>query len=96
LRIPPTSVAFTVLLGFLVALPSFGIDMSLPALTAMRAGRLSGSMTTGPNKGSLPPTLVMWARNNGNASKLGSATDFYRFFFRAADFLAARDRAVTC
>jgi len=29
--------AFTVLLGFLVALPSFGIDMSLPALTAMGA-----------------------------------------------------------
>jgi DHA1 family bicyclomycin/chloramphenicol resistance-like MFS transporter len=30
-------VAFTVLLAFLVALPSFGIDMSLPALTAMGA-----------------------------------------------------------
>ena len=29
--------AFTVLLGFLVALPSFGIDMSLPALTATGA-----------------------------------------------------------
>ena len=29
--------AFTVLLGFLVALPSFGIDMSLPALAAMGA-----------------------------------------------------------
>jgi len=29
--------AFTLLLGFLVALPSFGIDMSLPALTAMGA-----------------------------------------------------------
>jgi DHA1 family bicyclomycin/chloramphenicol resistance-like MFS transporter len=28
---------FTVLLGFFVALPSFGIDMSLPALTAMGA-----------------------------------------------------------
>ena len=37
MRIPPASVAFTVLLGFLVALPSFGIDMSLPALTAMGA-----------------------------------------------------------
>jgi MFS transporter, DHA1 family, multidrug resistance protein len=36
-RISPASVAFTVLLGFLVALPSFGIDMSLPALTAMGA-----------------------------------------------------------
>ena len=37
MRIPPASMAFTVLLGFLVALPSFGIDMSLPALTAMGA-----------------------------------------------------------
>jgi DHA1 family bicyclomycin/chloramphenicol resistance-like MFS transporter len=36
-RIPPTSIAFTLLLGFLVALPSFGIDMSLPALTATGA-----------------------------------------------------------
>jgi MFS transporter, DHA1 family, multidrug resistance protein len=33
-RIPPASIAFTMLLGLLVALPSFGIDMSLPALTA--------------------------------------------------------------
>jgi hypothetical protein len=33
MRIPPASTAFTVLLSFLVALPSFGIDMSLPALT---------------------------------------------------------------
>jgi DHA1 family bicyclomycin/chloramphenicol resistance-like MFS transporter len=36
-RIPPASVAFTLLMGFLVALPSFGIDMSLPALTATGA-----------------------------------------------------------
>jgi DHA1 family bicyclomycin/chloramphenicol resistance-like MFS transporter len=35
--IPPASTAFTLLLGFLVALPSFGIDMSLPALTATGA-----------------------------------------------------------
>jgi MFS transporter, DHA1 family, multidrug resistance protein len=35
MRLPPTSTAFTLLLGFLVALPSFGIDMSLPALTSM-------------------------------------------------------------
>jgi DHA1 family bicyclomycin/chloramphenicol resistance-like MFS transporter len=34
-RFPPASMAFTLLLGFVVALPSFGIDMSLPALTAM-------------------------------------------------------------
>jgi len=33
MRISPASMAFTVLLSFLVALPSFGIDMSLPALT---------------------------------------------------------------
>jgi DHA1 family bicyclomycin/chloramphenicol resistance-like MFS transporter len=37
MRIPPSSMAFTVLLSFLVALPSFGIDMSLPALTATGA-----------------------------------------------------------
>ena len=37
MRIPPASTAFTLLLGFLVALPSFGIDMSLPALTATGA-----------------------------------------------------------
>jgi len=36
-RIPPTSTAFTLVLGFLVALPSFAIDMSLPALTATGA-----------------------------------------------------------
>src|SRR5258708_7632104 len=36
-RIPPASTAFTVLLSLLVALPSFGIDMSLPALTATGA-----------------------------------------------------------
>jgi DHA1 family bicyclomycin/chloramphenicol resistance-like MFS transporter len=35
--VPPASMAFTLLLSFLVALPSFGIDMSLPALTAMGA-----------------------------------------------------------
>ena len=37
LRIQPASLAFTLLLSFLVALPSFGIDMSLPALTATGA-----------------------------------------------------------
>lgn len=37
MSILPTSTAFTLLLGFLVALPSFGIDMSLPALTATGA-----------------------------------------------------------
>jgi MFS transporter, DHA1 family, multidrug resistance protein len=37
LRIPPHSLGFTLLLGFLVALPSFGIDMSLPSLTATAA-----------------------------------------------------------
>jgi hypothetical protein len=29
-RIPPAFTAFALLLSFLVALPSFGIDMSLP------------------------------------------------------------------
>lgn len=37
MRILPTSVCFTLLLGFLVALPSFGIDTSLPALSAISA-----------------------------------------------------------
>jgi DHA1 family bicyclomycin/chloramphenicol resistance-like MFS transporter len=37
LRIPPNSAAFALLLGALAALPSFGIDMSLPALGAIGA-----------------------------------------------------------
>ena len=37
MRVQPASMAFILLLSFLVALPSFGIDMSLPALTAMGA-----------------------------------------------------------
>jgi MFS transporter, DHA1 family, multidrug resistance protein len=37
LRIPPASVAFTLLLGLLVSLPAFGIDMNLPALAATAA-----------------------------------------------------------
>ena len=37
MRIPPASTAFSLLLSLLVALPSFGIDMSLPALTATGA-----------------------------------------------------------
>ena len=37
MRIPPASKAFTLLLSSLVALPSFGIDMSLPAFTATGA-----------------------------------------------------------
>jgi DHA1 family bicyclomycin/chloramphenicol resistance-like MFS transporter len=37
MRIPPASLGFTLLLGLLVALPSFGIYMSLPALAATGA-----------------------------------------------------------
>lgn len=37
MRTPSTSAGFTALLGFLVALPSFGIDTGLPALTATGA-----------------------------------------------------------
>ena len=37
MRIPPASTPFTLLLSLLVAMPSFGIDMSLPALTATGA-----------------------------------------------------------
>jgi MFS transporter, DHA1 family, multidrug resistance protein len=36
-RIPPASMAFTLLLSLLVAPPSFGIDTRLPALTATGA-----------------------------------------------------------
>jgi MFS transporter, DHA1 family, multidrug resistance protein len=37
MRIAPAATAFTLLLGLLVALPSFGIDMSPPALAATGA-----------------------------------------------------------
>src|SRR5258708_36072573 len=36
-RIPPASVAFTLLMSFLSALPSFAIDMCLPAITETAA-----------------------------------------------------------
>ena len=44
-RLPPWP--FTLLLSFLVALPSFGIDMSLPALTAMGAALHVGPAQAG-------------------------------------------------
>jgi len=37
MRFQPTSFSFTLLLGLLASVPSFGIDMSLPALAAMGA-----------------------------------------------------------
>jgi MFS transporter, DHA1 family, multidrug resistance protein len=37
MHIKPQSITFTALLGMLVALPSFGIDMNLPALTSIGA-----------------------------------------------------------
>src|ERR1700720_133378 len=46
--------AFTLLLGFLVALPSFGIDMSLPALTAMGA-----ALGVAPERAGLMMSLFM-------------------------------------
>src|SRR5258707_4364956 len=46
--------AFTVLLGFLVALPSFGIDMSLPALTATGA-----ALGVAPEQAGLMMSLFM-------------------------------------
>ena len=46
--------AFTVLLGFLVALPSFGIDMSLPALTAAGA-----ALAVAPAQAGLTMSLFM-------------------------------------
>jgi DHA1 family bicyclomycin/chloramphenicol resistance-like MFS transporter len=53
-RFPPASMAFTLLLGFLVALPSFGIDMSLPALTAMGA-----ALGVAPERAGLMMSLFM-------------------------------------
>jgi MFS transporter, DHA1 family, multidrug resistance protein len=53
-RLPPTFMAFTLLLGFLVALPSFGIDMSLPALTSIGA-----ALGVAPERASLMMSLFM-------------------------------------
>jgi len=53
-RIPPASMAFTLLLSRLVALPSFGIDMSLPALTATGA-----ALGVGPEQGGITMSLFM-------------------------------------
>jgi MFS transporter, DHA1 family, multidrug resistance protein len=53
-RVAPASMAFTLLLGFLVALPSFGIDMSLPALTAMGA-----ALGVAPQQAGLMMSLFM-------------------------------------
>src|ERR1700736_736512 len=54
MRVPPASMAFTLLLSFLVALPSFGIDMSLPALTAMGA-----ALHVAPARAGLTMSLFM-------------------------------------
>ena len=53
-RLPPTSTAFTLLLGLLVALPSFGIDMSLPALTSVGA-----ALRVAPERAGLMMSLFM-------------------------------------
>jgi DHA1 family bicyclomycin/chloramphenicol resistance-like MFS transporter len=53
-RLPPTSMAFTLLLGLLVALPSFGIDMSLPALTSVGA-----ALGVAPERAGLMMSLFM-------------------------------------
>ncbi len=54
MRISPGSAVFTFLMGFLVALPSFGIDMSLPALTATGA-----SLRVPPAQADLMMSLFM-------------------------------------
>ena len=54
MRVPPASMAFTLLLSFLVALPSFGIDTSLPALTAMGA-----ALHVAPAQADLMMSLLM-------------------------------------
>jgi DHA1 family bicyclomycin/chloramphenicol resistance-like MFS transporter len=53
-RIPPASTAFTLLLSLLVALPSFGIDMSLPALAATGA-----ALGVAPARAGLTMSLFM-------------------------------------
>jgi len=53
-RLPPTSMAFTLLLGSLVALPSFAIDMSLPAFASMGA-----SLGVAPERAGLMISLFM-------------------------------------
>ena len=54
MRISPTSVRFTLLLGTLVALPSFGIDTSLPALSAIGV-----ALHVTPAEASLTMTVFM-------------------------------------
>jgi hypothetical protein len=66
-HIPPASMAFTLLLSLLVALPSFGIDMSLPALTARGAAlgvapAQAGMMMSLFMLGFAPRAAVLWAR----------------------------------
>ena len=53
-RIPPASTAFNVLLAALAALPSFGIDMSLPALAS-----IGSSLGVSPEKAGLTMSLFM-------------------------------------
>src|ERR1700675_4991468 len=54
MRVPPASMTFTLLLSFLVALPSFGIDMNLLALTAKGA-----ALHVTPAQGGLMMSLFM-------------------------------------
>jgi DHA1 family bicyclomycin/chloramphenicol resistance-like MFS transporter len=53
-RIPPASMAFTLLMSFLSALPSFAIDMSLPAITETAA-----SLRVAPAQAGLMMSLFM-------------------------------------
>jgi DHA1 family bicyclomycin/chloramphenicol resistance-like MFS transporter len=53
-RISPASSAFTLLLGALAALPSFGIDMSLPAL-----GSIGASLDVSADEAGLTMSLFM-------------------------------------
>jgi hypothetical protein len=70
-RIPPASMAFTLLMSFLVALPSFGIDMSLPALkeTAVSPSRRS---SMGPLPIDMAESLSSCSRACSSSSR-GSA-----------------------
>src|SRR3984893_17513302 len=53
-RVPPASMSFTLLMSIIALLPSFGIDMSLPALTATGA-----ALRVAPARAGLMMSLFM-------------------------------------
>jgi DHA1 family bicyclomycin/chloramphenicol resistance-like MFS transporter len=71
LRIPPTSIAFTFLLGLLATLPAFGIDMALPSLKAT-------SVSLGVSASQVGLTISVFMLGFGVASLIcGPVSDRY-------------------